>query len=302
MRKILVTGINGYIGSRLSAINSAYHLIGITRGLNRTNHNSSLSFIRADITEADKISNIIKDSDSEAVIHLAAVTHIDPCEQDKRKGQNGQTWKVNVDGTKIIAKSCAESSKFLIYLSSECVFDGKKGMFTEDDIPNPINWYGETKYRGEQEVIKSGSKYCILRAVLSYGHQNYYPHDLLQIFYNSYLKNETVKAVTDQKLNLTFIDDLVKLIFHIVNHKIQGIFHYGGDTILSPFDLALKVKHLFAFDKGKLLPATLSDYFGSKAKFRLQNATLSTSKILQKLYFPPSKLENSLKLWQKNLK
>ena len=276
--KILVTGLNGFIGSRFKDLyKDKFDLIGFS-------HQGNNSILDRKYTY-----KLISDSDTNVVLHLAAKTHIDRCEKDRPLGKTGESWLVNVKGTENIANACFKFKKRLLFLSSECVFDGKKSWYRETDKPIPINWYGITKLNAEKKVKESRSQFCILRSTLAFGHPAFYPFDLFHYFADKLSKKIIVKAVADQSLSLTFIDDIVKVIAVLIDKKAKGIFHFAGGRSLSPYQFAclvgkkLNASHLVE-------PQSLDEYFGEKAKLRLKNATLSSLKLKNKYNIKPSNI------------
>ena len=141
--KILGTGLDGLVGSRIIELLSGKHEF----------ENLSLS-TGADITDRNAILQKIKNSDAQIMLHLAAKTDVDGCELDKPLGEKGDAWKINVFGTQNVVDGCSESNKKIIYISTDFVFDGTKEAYSEEDAPNPVNWYGQTKFLGEMEVKK----------------------------------------------------------------------------------------------------------------------------------------------------
>jgi dTDP-4-dehydrorhamnose reductase len=132
--KILATGLQGLLGSRVNdLLSSSYTFQNISRTTG------------VDITNIDQVKDAIKHSNADIVLHLAAKTDVDGCEDDKVIGKEGQAWKVNVYGTRNIAQACEAYKKKLIYISTDFVFDGEKEFYTEEDTPHPINWYAITK-------------------------------------------------------------------------------------------------------------------------------------------------------------
>ena len=264
---VVVIGCNGFIGSRIiDKLNSQFTLIGL-------GHNE------IDITDKAKVFDVLGSLNCDWIIHAAAKAHIDNCEKDRLMGEESDSWKVNVEGSNNIALACAKFGKRLLFLSTECVFDGKKRFKKESDKPNPINWYGETKYKGERKVIESGSLFCILRAVLAYGHPHVFKNDLTRIFYENISKKNTFKVVSDQYMNVTFIDDLIDAISNIFKYNAEGIYHFGGDKSLSPYEIAVKIKKAFHIKDAVLIPVTLSEYYGKDSNLRLINSTLSCDRI-----------------------
>src|SRR3989344_9155773 len=155
--KILGTGLTGLVGSRIvELLSDSYEFENISRNTG------------VDITDKEKIIEKIKSSDAAIVLHLAAKTDVDGCEKDKALGEIGDAWKINVEGTRNVADACRESRKKLIYVSTDFVFDGTREAYAEDDTPNPINWYGKTKYEGEKIVQNLLTPWLIVRIAYPY--------------------------------------------------------------------------------------------------------------------------------------
>lgn len=282
-KKIILTGSTGYIGSQfINLSKKEFDIIPVGKN-------------KLDITESDAVYTFISQNDAPIIIHLAAKTHIDACEVDRPLKKNGQTWKVNVIGTKNIIKACLAFHKRLIYLSTECVFDGQKSLYTEEDIPNPINWYGETKKEAEEIIVKNMKNYVILRSVLTYGNPLPHKNDLIKTLTKSLRQGHKIKAVTDQRLSITYIDDLVKAILAAAKSQITGIYHFAGNEIFTPFEIANIIKKTLNLTQGEIIPVTLKNFFNSGAKLRLKNAVLSSSKIEKELGVKTTSLPTLLK-------
>ena len=281
--KILVTGLNGFLGTRFKELYcDKFHITGFE-------HQGKKS-----ITERKYTFDLIKSSTADIILHLAAKTHIDRCEKDRIFGKKSPSWRINVAGTKNIADACAENQKLLIYISTECVFDGKKSWYQETDEPHPINWYGETKLQGEKEINRSGAKFLILRSTLAFGHPVIHPFDLFHFFLNKIKNNDKIMAVDNQLLSLTFVDDLVNALTVLIQNKAQGIYHYAGGKRISPYKFALQIGK-FLDKPVKITPVSLKDFFGPSASLRLTNAVLSSAKIKKEFDLAPSNIHQALK-------
>src|SRR5581483_4501157 len=155
--KILATGLNGLLGSRIQELLQNKY----------TFENISLQ-TGVDIVNYDQIFSIFKSTDAQLVLHLAAKTNVDACEEDKKEGTLGQAWKVNVEGTRNIAKACSYFNKRLIHISTAFVFDGTKEYYLEDDKRNAVNWYGQTKLEAEKIVEELKIPWIIIRPDFPY--------------------------------------------------------------------------------------------------------------------------------------
>ena len=166
--KILATGLTGLVGSRLTELlGDAYEFENLSRetGIN--------------ILDKQLVSDVVSASAAQIVLHIAAKTNVDGCELDKEKDKevlgksakeqeetwkNGETaWGINVFGTQNVVEACKKNNKKLVYISTDFVFDGTKKHYSEEDIPNPLNWYAKTKYEGEKLIQASGLDYIIAR-------------------------------------------------------------------------------------------------------------------------------------------
>lgn len=281
-KTILVTGCNGFIGT--SFIDKYWRKYDLT-GLSRSKLSPKMTFplgikiISADITDKETINRIINSVKPDSILHIAAKAHIDVCEKDRSSGTKGEVWKINVKGTENLVQACRKYNKHLFYLSTECVFDGREGNYKETDVPKPINWYGKTKLEGEIIIRQSGIRYTILRSVLAYGSKVTFPTDLFRIFHNHLKRGRNIQAVTNQDYNFTFINDLIDTISLLMDRGASGLYHYGGDAIISPFVMARQIKDYFNFNKCSIRPVSLKRFFGEKAKYRLPHSTLNCNKI-----------------------
>ena len=155
-----------------------------------------------------------------AVIHLAAMTHVDACEVD-----SDRAWAVNAEGTRNVAEAARERNIPMVYLSTDYVFDGtKRGEYVEDDAPNPISVYGRTKLEGEAHVrsVPSGA---VVRTSWVVGEGR----NFVRTIVSAGRERHSVSVVDDQRGRPTFADDLARAIVHILEHEITGVVNVAGD-------------------------------------------------------------------------
>jgi len=228
---------------------------------------------RIDITKKE-IFTYIKKVNPDAVIHCAAFTNVDGCEIQKEKA-----WEVNVTGTENVAKACQNIGAKMIYVSTDFVFDGKKGMYKETDETNPINYYGKTKLEGEKRVQEICKNYVIARTSVLYGW-----HERLNFvtWVIEQLKNKNkINIVTDQYTSPTFADNLAEVLLEVAEKDIQGLYHVAGSERISRYDFALKIADRFDLDKSLITPI-LSKELNQKAE-RPKDSSLCVEKIKNKV-------------------
>lgn len=269
MQKILITGATGLVGSRIVEILSPrYEFLPITRA-----HG-------ADITNAASLARF-ENLEAEWVLHLAGKTDVDGCEKDKDLGENGEAWRMNVTGTKNIVEMCKRGRKKLIYFSTDFVFDGKKPegeAYTEEDTPNPVNWYALTKYESEKIVQDSGLEFLILRLAYPYRREFELKSDFVRTIINRLKANLEVNAITDHIICPTFIDDIARVIQLLINSSARGVFHTVGATPISPFDAAREIASVFALNADLIKDTTREKYFAGRGA-RPFNLYLKNDKI-----------------------
>lgn len=281
--KILVTGLNGLVGSRIKELLTDYELENISRSTG------------VDITQKEQIYDAIGGSGAEVVLHLAAKTDVDGCEREKDLAEESEAWKINVIGTKNVAEACLELGKKLIYISTDFVFDGEIGeneFYDEDSLPNPINFYAKTKYEGEKVVKELSSSWIIARLAYPY-RANFVKNDFARAIKSRLELGQEVAAITDHIFCPTFIDDVAFALDKLINSEATGIFHVVGSQPLSPFDSASLIANEFGLDSSLIKPATREEFFKDRAKrpFRL---ALKNDKI-QKLGIGMKTFEQGLK-------
>lgn len=268
--QIIGLGLNGLVGSRITEILSdKYEFVFLSRSTG------------ADITDRNSLS-ILKDyPEAKFVLLFSAKADVDGCEEDKELGEEGEAWKINVNGTENVARVCQELGKKLIYISTDFVFDGEKekgDSYTETDTPNPINWYSKTKYEGEKRVEKSGAPYIILRLAFPYRAKFEPKKDFVRSIIDSLRNRSQINVVTDQIFCPTLIDDISIVIDVLIKNDSTGIYHAVGNDALTPYEAALKIAEVFDLDSSLISPVTREEFFKDRAP-RPFNLQLRNAKI-----------------------
>lgn len=268
--KILGTGLTGLVGSRfIELLSSAYEFefINLENGIN--------------VLDKKSIFDAISLSRAPILIHMAAKTNVDGCELDKQKdkeilsfkNQNEKekawikeqtAWAVNVLGTQNIIKACQAFNKKIIYISTDFVFNGQKKSYSEDDLPDPINWYAKTKYEGEKLIQASGLDWLILRIAYPY-RAIFERNDLVRSIILKLEKQESLSMITDHIMVPTFIDDIANALDVLIQKQEKGIFHVVGSQKITPYDLAIKIAKEFNFNASLISKTTRRQYFATKA-------------------------------------
>lgn len=285
--RLLITGASGLLGLAISKIAvqkgyevySAYHTHEKTYG----------KPVRLDIRDYKSVEKIFKEIKPDFAIHAAAITDVDRCEQEKELA-----WDVNVQGTKNIVEQAKNLETFLVYVSTDYVFSGKKGLYAESDEPNPVNYYGQTKLKGEQEVKNSQSEWCIVRPSVIYGA---FPvaerHNFALWAINEIRKRKDIEIITDQWVSPTLNTNLANMILEIIERHLTGIYHLAGASRTSRFQFAHMLAETFNLDRNAIKPTTLEkmNWLANRPK----DSSLKVSKATRTLTHKPMKIERALK-------
>lgn len=262
--KILITGSNGLLGQKLVqklAGESDVKVIAAARGTNRLPFTEGYSYVTLDITDKANVDEVFEQHSPDVVIHTAAMTNVDQCETEKE-----ECWKLNVTATEYLLEAAEKSGSFFIHLSTDFIFDGAGGPYTEEAEANPVSFYGWSKYAAEKLVIHSKVKWAIARTILVYG----IAHDMSRSNIILWVKNsleggKTINVVNDQWRTPTLAEDLADGCILIARQRAEGIFNISGKDLLNPYQMAVMTADYFGLDKS-LINETDGSQFKQTAK------------------------------------
>jgi len=289
--KFLVTGSAGLIGQNvvLDLVKKNYEVYSIYHDDKPSNGVP----INLDLTDLEKIKQIMQKIKPDIVIHLAAITNVDLCETEKELA-----YTLNVKSTETMAKEAAKINAFFIYVSTDYVFDGKKSLKNEEDIPNPLGYYGKTKLEGEMSLNNLASNWAIARTSTPFGIHLKKKSFPLWVKENLESKKE-IKVLTDQYTSPTYVPNLSKMIIEVSTKQINGIIHLAGATRISRYDFAIMIAEKLGLDKSLLLRVKTDD-MNWKAQ-RPKDSSLDVKKATEILSEKPMTIEESLELFLSEL-
>lgn len=256
--KVLVTGADGQLGydvvKKLKELNIEH--IGVDKE-------------DFDLTNEKETKNFIINYQPDVIVHCAAYTDVDEAEVEREL-----CYQINVLGTKYVAESAKELNAKMLYISTDYVFDGQgEEPFEVTDQPNPINYYGETKYQGEQEVQKLLNKYFIIRTSWVFGeHGDNFIKTMLKLG----KEKDEISVVADQYGSPTYTGDLVELIIKMIRTDNYGIYHATNEGFCSWYEFAKIIFQAANMDVNT--KPVSSDKFKTNAK-RPNNSRLSKKEL-----------------------
>ena len=225
---ILVTGANGQLGwelGQLAASYPQYEFIFTDRSV-------------IDLSKPDTLAAIINEMAPDAIINTAAYTAVDKAESDTEKA-----YTINVTGVANIAKACQQNHTVLLHISTDFVFDGTKtSPYTEDDIPNPLGVYGQTKLDGEKAIQTTWQKHFIIRTSWVYSQ---FGNNFMKTMLRLASERESLSVVNDQIGTPTNAVDLAEVLIKLIqssNHSSSfGIYNFSNEGVCSWYDFAKEI-------------------------------------------------------------
>lgn len=278
--RLLVIGGSGLLGYKTTKLAVENHEAFFTYNYRRARIKEATG-IRLDKCDRTATLNVIKKVKPEIVIDTAALHSVEYCETHPTEAR-----KVNVGGTRNIADGCKQVDAKMIFLSTDYVFNGKKGYYSEDDVPNPLNYYAKTKLEAEKMVKNVGIPYIIARPSVIYG---WNPSEIAGLKSSSgksmnfviwtlgKLRNgEEIKVVTDQYSSPTLADNLAEVLLVMASSSEEGVYHTAGKSCINRYDFTLKIAETFDLNKD-LIKSVTSDVFKQVAE-RPKRCCLNVSK------------------------
>lgn len=261
--KILVTGSNGLLGQKLVeliASKKEHHVIATAKS-KLVLSLPDVAFHTLDITVQDEVNQVLAAAKPDVVIHTAAMTQVDQCESEKEK-----CWLSNVTAVQYLVNACQKINAHLVHVSTDFIFDGTHGPLDETEKPNPLSYYGKSKYEAEVIVQQSALSWAILRTVLVYGVTKDMSRSNIVLWVKKSLEEgKNINVVNDQWRTPTLAEDLAMGCYLAATKKAKGIFNISGSEMMTPLDIALATADYFKLDKSLINP-TDSTKFTQPAK------------------------------------
>lgn len=258
--KILVTGVKGQLG------------YDVVKELDKRGHESiGVDREEMDLTSSEQIKKYIENINPEAIIHCGAYTSVDLAEENEKLCR-----RVNAIATKEIAEYAKKIDIPMIYISTDYIFDGKKdGVYDENDVANPINVYGKTKYEGELYVREILEKYYIVRISWGFGNNG---NNFIDTMLRLSKDRESLNVINDQIGSPTYTKDLAPLLVDMIETDKYGTYHATNEGFCSWYDFA---KEIFKYQSSNISVRAIaaSEYY-TKAK-RPINSKMNKSKLTE---------------------
>lgn len=277
MTRFLVTGASGLLGINLCLQLSAENeVIGVVHQQKLVK--TPFTVVEADLSDAKIPLNWIEDLKPDVIIHCAAMANIDACEKDPEKAK-----QINTDLPEMLAFLSHKNGIQLIHISTDAVFDGAKGDYREEDRPNPLGVYAQTKLAGEQAVLAANADALIAR-VNFYGCSVTGSRSLSEFFIYNLLANQEMMGFTDVFFCPLLVNDLVDVLLKMVNLRLHGLYHTVSSECLNKYEFGRRIANLFNFNADLIKPVKVSE--SDLVAVRSPNLSMSTEKLANALGNP----------------
>jgi dTDP-4-dehydrorhamnose reductase len=271
---VLVIGKDGQLGSELVKL--------IPNSVGTSRKNNSERFL--DLKNLNAIEDFILKEMPDVVVNAAALTDVDSCENNKNNA-----LIINAKAVKSISRACSVAGTYFIHVSTDYVFDGEKGNYSEEDSPNPINYYGFTKAIGEAYALSYDDS-LVIRTSGVYGIKMNFPLFVVKTL----RENGTVNCIDSyySPIHATLLAEAIK---QIIGKRIYGILNVSGDRI-SRYDFALKIKETLGIETGAINLVKVVQNLNAR---RPHDSSLDNSKALKMLSTKFNDVERSIKYLEK---
>ena len=298
MIKIVITGSNGLLGQSLLNLllqeKNVYQVFGFSRGKNRSGR-EDFEYISIDITSEENLKQSILNIQPDFIINTAAMTQVDDCENNKDACD-----LLNVDVVKWLAEISDEIDAHLIHLSTDFIFDGKKGNYKETDKTNPLSYYGLSKLKSEQILTKSKINFTILRTILVYGKVFDMSRSNIVLWVRDMLLQEKeITIVDDQFRTPTYVEELALACKISMDKKATGIFHIASSELLSVYQIAQEIAETFGLNKALIKPISTSTL--NQTAPRPAKTGFDLSKTNNELNFYPKSFKEDLQRFKETI-
>ena len=249
--KVLITGSNGLLGQKLLhklRVDEEINLVAISRGKNRVSEKNGYTYFDLDITNNDEVERVIVEQMPDVVINTAAMTNVDMCE-DKKDACDA----LNVNAVQYLADACQKIDAHLIQISTDFIFDGEDGPYTEEDKPNPLSYYGLSKLKSEQLLQAHTVNWTIVRTIIVFGTGEKLSKGNIVLWAKGALeKGDPLNIIDDQFRAPTLAEDLADACILALKKKAYGIFNVSGKDIMSIYEMVERIRKYYGLDTTNL--------------------------------------------------
>lgn len=259
--KVLVTGARGMLGEDIVEVLQKKHEV-IPTDIAMEGKGA------LDITKPEQVLNFIKMEKPEVVVHTVGWRDVDACEDNREK-----TLLINTFGTKNVALACKLNDCVLVHISSDSLYSGReKQPVTEYDPTDPVNFYGYTKLKAEEEVKTLANRFFILRLPFLFGRGGQKEHNPIHRTIAALQRGEVIRVTTDQICAPTHTLDVARVIDEMIETEYYGVYNVSNSGEASRYDFYREIAAICGLEAGLIVPVESTVRRAGRSKYTTFNA------------------------------
>jgi len=266
--KMIATGAQGFLGRCLLGLEGEDQWEAWSRQAGEV---AGIPCRAVDLLDGSAIEKLLHQSRPDWVLHTAAMTHVDGCESERAAAR-----AINVDAVAHLATACNNTGTGLLHLSTDYVFDGEDGPYREEDEPHPLSYYGALKLESEAVVLEGVERALVVRTMWLYGYVPEARPNTLTWALEALAHGKKLQIVDDQWGNPTYGPDLADALVALCRGEARGLWHMGGGSFMTRYELVVKLADFFALDKD-LIERTTTATLAQPARRPLRSGLCSDS-------------------------
>ena len=275
--RILVTGASGLLGINLALEASRDHQVfGLVN--NHRLHSTAFQVVDGDLLIPGTAERLLEAIQPDWVIHCAALANLDACEADPVRA-----CQINTEVPRLLARLVARSGARLLHVSTDSVFDGLRGDYTEEDIPSPVGVYSQTKLAAEQAVTEA-DPHAIVARVNLFGYSMTSKRSLGEFFLYNLQAGKQVMGFTDVIFCPLLVNDLAQIFIEMLTAGLTGLYHVVSSDCISKYEFGVKLARRFSLDAALIQPTTVAQ--GGLKAVRSPKLNLRSDKLSGTLKHP----------------
>jgi dTDP-4-dehydrorhamnose reductase len=250
---LLVTGASGLLGAAVlqSAVAEGWDVVGLCH--QHVLQDPAIPVATIDLTDESATRKLLCTLRPDAIVHCAAAANVDWCEDNPKLAE-----AINVCASAVLAETASELNASFMYISTDAVFDGKKGDYVESDEPAPQNVYAHSKLAGERETLRYHPSASIVRVNI-YGWNAQNKQSLAEWILSQLEAGSDVPGFTDVFFSPILANQLAPILLTMLRQKQNGLYHVAGSERISKFEFARRVAGAFGFDPARVTPCLVRD-------------------------------------------
>jgi dTDP-4-dehydrorhamnose reductase len=250
--RILITGASGLLGINL-ALEAAnqYKVFGQVHS--RKIKTDPFTVLKADLLEPGAVERLLDETHPDWVIHCAALANLEQCEKEPNLA-----WALNTEVPRNLAFHCRKGGARLLHVSTDAVFDGHSGGYSEDDTPNPLSTYAKTKLHAEYAVADEFPEAIIARVNL-FGWSLTGKRSLAEFFFNNLMNGQSIMGFTDVYFSPLLANDLAQIFLRMLEEELTGLYHVLSSNHINKYEFGVQIARKFGLNEKLIHPKSVSE-------------------------------------------